>query len=256
MKKFLNYWKSVFGLAFQIAKAEFKLRNEGTWLGNLWYLLIPILTFLIFFGVFSQNLGENIPNYAVYLFMGIIVFGLFQKVTDESVKTIKQHQGIIKSINFNRVSLVFASLLKSVFAHFFEMLVLVGLFILFGISLKGLIFYPFILVFFLIFIFGSSLILASISVYFVDLENIWSFVSRIVWLLTPIFYSSDIKSHISFLNYLNPLFYYISAFRELVIYLEFPSRYILFGCFAASAISLILGLLLFDKLSRRFAEMI
>ena len=81
--------KSTLGLSLALAKAQFKLKNEGTWLGVLWYLLAPILTFLFMLGIFHDRLGNNIPNYPLYLLLGIILFNFFRKIADESVAIIK-----------------------------------------------------------------------------------------------------------------------------------------------------------------------
>ncbi|MBD3260723.1 MAG: ABC transporter permease, partial [Candidatus Altiarchaeales archaeon] len=76
-KKFKRLW----GLSLSIAEAEFKLRNEGSYLGILWYLLEPLLMFILLLFVFSKSLGQDIPHYPLYLLVGIIVFNFFQKVT-------------------------------------------------------------------------------------------------------------------------------------------------------------------------------
>ena len=69
-KRIKRFWD----LSFYLAKSGFKLRNEGSYLGIIWYLLNPILFFCLLFVVFSQSLGSEIENYAIYLFIGIIIF--------------------------------------------------------------------------------------------------------------------------------------------------------------------------------------
>ena len=135
-------------LSFQIAKSGFKLRNEGSYLGVLWYLLNPLLLFVLLILVFSDRLGNEIPQYPVYLLMGIIMFNFFQQVTNESSQTlIKDYSLMIKSINLPRESIIAGITLKGVFSHIFEILLfLVFLFFLKG-SLLALIFYPLIFLF-------------------------------------------------------------------------------------------------------------
>src|SRR3989344_1389723 len=98
-----NFWNLSFGLA----KTEFKLRNEGSYLGILWYLLNPILTFGILYLIFADRLGNNIAAYPAYLLLGIIMFNVFQSATVEATKSIlKEYHYLIKSIQFPRESLV------------------------------------------------------------------------------------------------------------------------------------------------------
>ena len=121
-----NKIKKAFGLSFSLAKAEFKLKNEGSYLGPLWYLLNPVLLFLLFYLIFSDRLGNNIRLYPLYLFLGIIMFNFFQNSTSESCDLIsKAHNRLIKSINFSRESLIAAVILKNLFSHLLEILLFI-----------------------------------------------------------------------------------------------------------------------------------
>lgn len=248
--------KEVLGLSFAIAKAEFKLRNEGSYLGILWYLLNPLLMFVLLVLVFSDRLGNKIPHYPLYLLLGIIIFNFFQQATTESTKTINDNRFIIKSIDFPRESLIGTIVLSGLFSHIFEIIVFTLFLIFYEISIIYIFFYVFILVFLFIFIFGVSLILSSISVYFVDLENIWRFASRLLWLATPIFYAIGGQTRLFIFNLFNPLYYFITIARDIIIYTKMPQIWMIMGMMGYSLIALVLGIIIFGKLKKRFAEMI
>lgn len=248
--------KQVFGLSFQLAKAGFKLRNEGSYLGIFWYLLNPLLLFLLLLLVFSNRLGSNIPNYPLYMLLGIIIFNFFQNATAEATKTItRDYSGIIKSINFPRESLIGSVVLKTFFSHLFEITLFIVFILIFKGSLTGLIFYPAILFVFCIFVFGACLILSSLTVYFVDLENIWFFVSRLIWLGTPIFYAIGGQTRLFYINLLNPLYYFITISREIIIYSRIPELWMIFMAIGYSLLFLLAGMIVFNKLKVKFAEM-
>lgn len=216
-KSVLQKIRSILGLGFVLAKAEFKLRNEGSYLGIFWYLLNPLLMFGLLFLVFSDRLGGNIPMYPLYLLTGIIMFNFFQSSTIESVGVILgDHRWIIKSINFPRESLVVSIVLKNLFSHFFEMVFLIVLLLFLKVSIVGMLYYFILLVFFLFFIFGISLILSSLTVYLVDIESIWIFASKLLWLGTPIFYSIAGQKNLFYINLLNPMYYFITVARSFV----------------------------------------
>lgn len=249
--------KSILGLSLSLAKAGFKLRNEGSYLGILWYLLNPLLVFILLLLVFSDRLGTNIPNYPLYLLLGIIIFNFFQQTTTESTKAIiKEYRGIIKSINFPKESLIASIVLKTLFSHLFEIVLFIIFLLIFKNSLIGIIFYPIILVFLCSFIFGVSLILAILTIYFIDLENIWLFASRLVWLGTPIFYAIEGQSRLFYVNLFNPMYYFITIARDLIIYTKMPELWVIFGAVGFSLLFLIIGLLIFNKLKIKSAEMI
>lgn len=255
-KEFIQKTKSILGLSFQLAMAGFKQRNEGSYLGIFWYLLGPLLTFGLLLAVFSTRLGNNIQNYPLYLLSALIMFNLFQFATTESSKIVSLYRGIIKSINFDLETTVGATVLKALFSHIFEVVVFAAVMIFFNVSLKGLLFYPFILVVFIIFIFGISLILASLTVYFTDLENIWIFVSRLLWLATPIFYAIGGQDKLFALNLFNPMYYFITVSRDLLIYGKMPELWLIQGMIFYSFISLFIGVFIFNSLKGKFAEMI
>jgi len=248
--------RKTIGLSYQIAKADFKLKNEGTYIGILWYLLNPLFTFILLFLIFSDRLGKDIPNYPLYLLIGIIMFNFFQSSTTESIKKIFENRWIIKSINFPRESLIGAIILKNIFSHLFELILLILLLFIFKISLIGMVFYAVILIFFCFFIFGASLILSAFSVYFLDLENVWSFASRLIWLGTPIFYAVGGQTRLFYVNLFNPMFYFLTISRDVIIYARIPEFWMIFGMIFYSLMYLILGLLMFNKLKVKFAEMI
>jgi ABC-type polysaccharide/polyol phosphate export permease len=244
-------------LSFQIAKSGFKLKNEGTYLGVFWYLLSPTLMFALLFLVFSDRLGGNIPQYPLYLFLGLIIFNFYQKTTLESTRIVRtDYKKIIKSVNFPKESLVLGVVLKNLYSHVFEIILFLMLLVFLGSGFLNIIFYPFILLFFLIFIFGISLILCSVTAYFIDMENIWAFFSRLLWLATPIFYEIGGQTGLFYANLFNPLYYFIDVSRSLVVYNSFPELWMLLVAVFYSLISLFLGVLIFNKLKFRFAELI
>mgnify|MGYP005851584707 CR=1 FL=1 len=256
MQKQINYTKSIFGIAFQLAKAEFKLRNEGSYLGIFWYLLNPVLTFILLYLVFFDRLGADIENYAPYLLLGIIMFNFFQGATAEACTSIKNNNNILKSINFPRESLVLGAILRNIFSHFFEIILFFIIAVFFNVSFVGLIYYFLILLLFFVFVFGFSLILGSLCTYFFDLDNIWSFASRALWIATPIFYSIGGQTRLFYANLANPLYYFITAAREIVIYSNIPSPHIVVGVVISSLLFFFTGILVFSALKNKFAELV
>ncbi len=254
MKK-IDKLKNFLGLSLSLARAGFKLRNEGSYLGTFWYLLNPLLMFGLLLLIFSNRLGNNISNYPLYLLLGIIMFNFFKQITVESTRIIvREYDGTIKSINFPREAIVAGVVLKNIFSHLFEILLIIILLLIFKISLIGIIFYVLILVFFCFFVFGFSLILSSLTVYFVDLDNIWNFVVRLLWFGTPIFYAIEGQARLFYLNLFNPLYYFITIARDLIIYLKVPELWMILVAIGYSFLFLFLGLIIFNKLKIKFAE--
>jgi len=71
--------KSYWNLSITLAKMEFKLRNEGSYLGLFWYFLNPLFTFILLNFIFSAKFGQDIAFYSLYLLLGIIMFNFFSQ---------------------------------------------------------------------------------------------------------------------------------------------------------------------------------
>lgn len=254
---FVQKFRSVLGLSFVLGKAEFKLRNEGSYLGIFWYLLSPLLMFALLFLVFSDRLGSGITNYPLYLLLGVIMFNFFQSATTESVTSvIREYRWVIKSINFPREALVASILLKNLFSHFFEIAFFTIFLLFFKISLVGILFYFLILILFCLFVFGVSLALASLTVYFVDLESIWSFLVKLLWLGTPIFYAIAGQQKLYYVSLFNPMYYFLTFARDVVIYSKTPDILIVLGAIFYALLFFVIGVLIFNILKVKFAEKI
>ncbi|MFH1835617.1 MAG: ABC transporter permease [Methanobacteriota archaeon] len=256
MSDFQSKLRNFAGLSLSLAKAEFKLRNEGSYLGIIWYLLDPLLMFLVLLVIFSGRMGEEIIHYPMYLLLGIVMFNFFQKVTLESTRMIMGHRHIIKSIKFPHEVLNSSVVLKTLLSHLFEMIVIAAFLVYYGVGLNGLLLYSLILIPFTVFIFSASIILSSLYVYFVDIENIWAFLSRILWFATPIFYSIEPGTRLYKIGLLNPLYYFLTMARDVVIYGRTPEAWLIAGGLGFTILTLFFAVFLFKKLDRRLPELI
>jgi ABC-type polysaccharide/polyol phosphate export permease len=246
----ISYGRKVFGLGFSLAKANFKLRTEGSYLGILWYLLDPILLFSILIFVFRSNLGAQIKFYPLYLLWGLIIFNFFSSATNQATSIISNNSLFIKSMKIKSESLVIATLLQTVFSHLFEVLVLIFLMIYWGISLSGFLIYPIVFVFFCFFTLGASFILAALGVYISDLGNVWKFFTQLLFFATPIFYATSPKWVLT----INPLASFLTITRGVVLYGEWPGIKIILLTIFTSSLALALGWGIFYRVKNKFAE--
>ncbi|TKJ17514.1 hypothetical protein CEE44_03185 [Candidatus Woesearchaeota archaeon B3_Woes] len=246
--------KSILGLSLQLAKAGFKLRNEGSYLGILWYLLDPLLMFVILLSI-RNIVGVDIENYPLYLLLGLIMFNFFRKTTSESTGVMIGNAGLIKSVNINHEVFVVSTVFKNIFSHFFEILLLILLLILFNISPINVIFYPLIFAFFSFFVLGVSFVVSTIGTYFVDFARFWNVVTRVLWFATPIFYGANLDLPFNF-NSLNPMYYFIKIARKIIIYNQIPRLWMIFGAILFSFILFFFGMFIFEKYKHKFAELV
>jgi lipopolysaccharide transport system permease protein len=254
LKESLEKINNIFGISISFAKANFKLRNEGSYLGILWYLLEPILFLVILLTIRGVTSQGNIKYYPVYLFLGLIMYNFFMSVTSASTTAIQSKGKFVKNMTLQRESLVLSTPIQFIFSHIAELIVLTILMIYYHVGIVNLIYYPFIFLFLLIFTTGASFMLATLGVFINDIKNIWPVFMKILWFATPIFYAVNNKGLIGSLNYLNPLTHFMNIAREVIIYNQLPN---LRGCILVVSVSIIflfLGIKIFNKYKVRFAE--
>jgi ABC-type polysaccharide/polyol phosphate export permease len=254
-KELFKKTKEVLNISFSFAKANFKLRNERSYLGILWYLIEPLsflIILLILRGITSQG---DIRFYPIYLFIGLVMYNFFMHVSSISTNIIQSKSRLIKNLTFPKESIVFSTPIQFLLSHLFEIIILIGFMIYFNIPVYRIILYPLVLINFLLFTTGVSFILATIGVFIDDLKNVWSVFLRILWFATPLFYSSPKEGIIYLINQINPLTYFIEISRQAIIFGDFVF-FKFFIVLLASFIIFIIGLAFFNKYKSKFAEIV
>ena len=246
----IKSWQKILRLSWTLAKDNFKLRTEGSYLGALWYLLDPILFFTVLIIVFGSNIGASIKFYPLYLIWGLVMFNFFTAITGQATSVIVNNALFIKSIKMRPEVLVLSIFFQTVFSHIFEMIVLLCLTIYFGAPLLSLLLYPLVFIFFGAFTLGVAFFLAAFGVYVSDLNNVWKVFTQILFFATPIFYASTKRWVLA----LNPLASFLAITRGLTIYHEWPGFKIISLSAVTSILALAIGWYLFNLVKNKFAE--
>ena len=106
-------------------------------------------------------------------------------------------------------------------------------------------------------VYGVSLILASLFVYYRDLNQIWDVVIQLGFFLSPIVYPFSVipARYISY-YILNPMTVLVETYRNFLIYGSLPGLRSVLYLILVGVILILVGTGIFHRLERRFAEMI
>ena len=249
--------KKIVGISFSLARANIKLRHEGSYLGIFWYLLDPLVMFLIILFIRETAFSQKpILYYPIYLILGLTLYNFFTQIMNSSINAIQENADIIKSMVISLESLVIAKIIQAVFSHFFEFALVVIIAIFFRVPAWSFLFYIFPFIFFLMFVLGLAFLFATIGAYVSDFKNVWAVISRLLFFLTPIFYVVTPGHRLYFVNYFNPLFYYLTICRDIALYGKIPPWPMLIFTALMSMFFLFVGHYIFKRCSRKFAELI
>ena len=241
----------------ELTISNFKLRNEGSILGILWYLINPLLMLTVLYVVFSKSVGSSIEHYAFYVLIGVIQWNFFSASTTDAMYSIESYSIMIRKVPFRKELLILGVVTNIFLSHLIEwVLMLTLIIIILGIS-NAFILLPIIILMQLMLSITISLTLGIIITYYRDIKNIWRNIIFIAWFLTPIFYlKSAIPKSFSFINSINPMTWIISFTRTILIDKAFPTLSETIIIFVSLAILLIICLIIFRKFSINMAERI
>ena len=237
-------------------KKEIRGKYKGSFLGILWSFVNPLLSVLVYALVFPFILKDSPDNYLVYLIVGILPWTFFTTVVNQGTFTILGNAGIIKKVYFPREILPI-SVVASGLVNFMISCLIIVLFLLFtGIGFSWyLVFFPLIVVIQCILSLGIIFITGAINVYVRDAEYIIVFILNILFYATPILYdSSTFGNKFQWIFKINPMAIIINGYRDIFFYKQMPDIEALLILLVGSIALLFVGIKIFRKLEKGFAE--
>lgn len=225
---FLNFKKYSYLLG-QLVKKNIKLRYRRSYLGILWTLIEPLLTMIVLSVVFGGLLGRNgrdaafegVP-FPVYVLTGRLLYSFFSSATNSAMKSIRSNSAMIKKVYVPKYIYPFSGILANFVIFLISLVVLFGVMVFFvttgaykapmnGYMLLSVI--PLLNLFVLAM--GVGMILATLCVFFRDIEYLWSVILMLIMYCSAIFYFVDnMGDSTQRLIKLNPLFGVINNFRR------------------------------------------
>src|SRR5580704_10636809 len=88
-----------------LAKIEFKLRYYENKLGLLWALIKPIMDITIYYVVFQIILKQDIPQFASYLFIGLILWNFFIESTTGTIQILNTKKYLYEYCNIYKLKI-------------------------------------------------------------------------------------------------------------------------------------------------------
>lgn len=254
-------------LIYQMAHREVVGRYRGSAMGLLWSFLNPVfmLTVYTFFFavVFKSKWGDGAATdsktqFAVILFVGMIVHSLFAEVISRAPTLILGNANYVKKVVFPIEILSVISVAAALFHSAISLLVLAVAFLIFNGYLPiTAVLIPMVFLPYIILITGVAWMLASLGVYVRDLAQTINVFVTVLLFLSPVFYSiSAVPVKLQTLIYLNPLTFIIEQSREVLIWGHLPNFfglliYAVVACCVAS-----LGFFWFQKTRKGFADVL
>lgn len=233
---------------------DIKKKYRRSILGYLWSMLNPLLTMLITAMVFSNLFRFQIDNFALYLLTGQLIFTFYSEATSFAMGSILENGSLIKKVYVPKYLFPISRVSSSAVNLLFSLPAMLAIMLYtdheITITLVACI-VPLILLYF--FCIGIGLFISALAVYFRDIFHLYGVLITVLNYATPIFYPVNIiPEEYKFVVEYNPLYYFLSAFREVAYNNTLPSIELLSICTLFSVGVLVVGAYYFNKKQNTF----
>jgi lipopolysaccharide transport system permease protein len=246
--------------AFQIAARDVKVRYRQTLLGAAWAVLQPIGTMVVFSLFFGRlaHVSSGGGSYALFSLAGIVPWTYFSTTLLLSSESLVTNQSLVGKVYFPRIFIPAGVVAASLVDLSIAVVILLVIVAASGVGLSvSVLAIPLLVVVMVAAALGVGAGLAAVNVRYRDVRYIVPFALQLWLFATPIAYPSSV------LHYpwravaaVNPMVGIVDGFRWAVLGRP-SSPWTVIAISAVSAVVLLVGgLAYFDRVERRFADII
>ena len=253
-------------LIAQMVKREIIGRYKGSIFGLAWSFLNPIFMLIIYTFVFSvvfkarwgEDSTDSKTQFALLVFVGMIVLGLFTEAINRSPSLIIGNANYVKKVVFPLEILPVISLGAALFHTAVSFLVLTFALVVINHQLHWtIIFAPLVFAPLVFFTLGVTWMLASLGVFMRDVGQTVGILTTVLMFMSPVFYPiSALPVQLQGVMMLNPLTFIIEQTRAIAISGHTPNWSGLAIYTMVALIVMCLGYAWFQKTRKGFADVL
>ncbi len=246
-------------LLWVLTARDIKVRYKQTVLGAGWAILRPFITMVIFSVVFGQlaRMPSDGYPYPVFVYAGLLPWTFFAAAIGTSGGSLVGSSHLVSKVYFPRLIIP----LSSIGAGFVDLLISTGILLLmmlyYGVGWSwNLLAAPLLLLFVIFTALGVGTLLSALTVAYRDFTHLTPFMVQIWMYVTPVIFPVNlVPERWQWLLYINPMTGLVEGFRSAFLGKPFDMSGL--GISFAIAVGIFLvGVAYFEKVERRFADII
>lgn len=210
-------------LLTSLVSSDIRIKYKNSTLGIFWSMLSPALTLGIYDLVFSLVLKNGIPNFALYLFAGLVVWNMFQTAVNMATGVIVDRAGLVKKVSFPREILALANVGAAVVYFAIQLAVLCLFLLVLGHSPAWDYLWILPISFLALYFLTASIaiVMSAVTVYLRDMRHLMEVVLQLWFWMSPVVYSYEnsiaakVHAHgLVWAYFLNPITLIIMTFQR------------------------------------------
>jgi len=195
---------------------------------------------MVFYFLVVIILDRGGPDYPLFLVIGLVVWRLFSTSMNSSAKSILRYSSIINQVYLPKSLFPLSFTLTQLFNFAFGLVVIALFLAIYGV-MPGweIIYLPFLILVQMVFLLALGLVLAYVTIFIRDIDNIMGYVTRLFFYASPIIWEGGrLPPEYSFFVDVNPIAIIVTAYRDILMYGNSPD---FTGLFIILFVSLIVG---------------
>ena len=201
--------------------ADIKRTHSDTVLGQLWWVIDPLLQMAVYIVLVSIIFQRPTPDYALFIFAAILPWKWFTTTLNDATLSVTGRQGLIRQIQFPKIVLPSSAVIAGTWSFLFGLVALGIVYLFFLDRLTAwVLLIPVIAAVQFLFTMALGILLSSLNAFFRDIQNVLRHVLRLWFYLSPALYSLSLVAEgnptIYALLKLNPFAVLFESYRAVI----------------------------------------
>ncbi len=251
-------------LLLLFVKRDFTAQYKQTILGPLWHFIQPIFTTIVFLAVFTKIAKISTDGIEPVLFYmsGIAIWNYFSSCLNATSSTFTANAAIFGKVYFPRLVIPLSTVLSQLIKFGIQFLLLVVVMVYYAVKNESFHFgiswllIPVLLLMMAALGLGLGIIISSLTTKYKDFTVLIGFAVQLLMYATPIVYPLSFlksKSYAWIVQY-NPLTPIMESFRYALFGVGSYSSLHLFYSALFIVVTLLIGIVMFNKVERSFMD--
>ena len=208
----------------ELVGREIKRKYARSYLGIIWSVLSPLLMMVVLSLIFSQIFKRSIENFPVYFLTGYMLWQLFTESTNSAMTALVDNKLLLIKVKTPKQILTLSRVFTALANFLYSLIAFVLILMVFRIRPSfAILAFPFVVALLLLFCIGIGYMLSIAYAYFGDVRHLYSVLLTLWMYMSALFYPVEIlPDYMQRVVALNPIYAYIEAARECILYHGFP----------------------------------
>jgi ABC-type polysaccharide/polyol phosphate export permease len=242
-----------------LVTADLKRTHADSVIGQVWWLLDPILQMAVYWVMVSLIFERKTPDYPLFLFAAILPWKWFSTTLGDSSNAIVGRQALIRQLPFPKIVLPVSSTIAGTVSFAYGLLAfgIVYLAYLDRLSLWVLAI-PLIAAVQFVFVLAAAILVSALNAFFRDVQNVLVHGLRLWFYLSPALWSMSDFNHptLKQLLVLNPFTTLFESYRAVTWGTHAPEWGALLVLLLVSLVFLFAAIALFKRVEPSFARIL